>query len=192
MLEAGRGGGRARVFVALSVPEGVRGVLGPYLAACAAEAPGYRWVPAGNLHLTLRFVGGVDPDVLQALRAALAAMRWAPFRLRLGDVGTFGGRTSPRVVWLGLREGADAATALAAAVDAACVDAGLGGADAPFRPHLTLARRPRPGARLSTLPSPPVTPAWAATRLTLYQSRLGRPHATYEPLATYPAAGYGE
>lgn len=105
------------------------------------------------------------------------------FGLELGDLGTFKRGRLVRVVWQGLRSGVDALTALAARVDAECEAAGLANEKRPFQAHLTLARaRARDGAELPPLPSPPPLGGWRANELVLYESRLSRAGAVYEPL----------
>ncbi len=146
-------------------------------------APEFRWTPPENLHLTVRFVGNVDRPAVEAVAAALAARSQRAFELALGDVGTFRRGRAVRVVWLGLRAGADEAGALAAQVDAECLSVGLAGEDRPFQPHLTLARsRAREGAALPLLPPAPALDAWRADELILYSSRLTRNGAVYEAI----------
>jgi 2'-5' RNA ligase len=177
-----------RLFVALELPGPQRDRLAGYLAGCEAVAGHYRWVPAANLHLTLRFIGSVPPATLDALRTALDEVSLRPFRMRLGGLGTFGSKALRRVVWIGLEEGGEAASGLAAAVETACVRSGLAAAaDLAFRPHLTLARSGKPGGPLPRLPEPPELAPWEVTGFTLYRSRLGRPHPAYSPLARYGA-----
>jgi 2'-5' RNA ligase len=83
----------------------------------------------------------------------------APFA-RLGPLNAFPNPARPRVLWVGLSEGAGAVTALAGAVDDALRGAGFGPADRPFRAHITLARV-REGAqgletiRDAAIPEPP-------------------------------------
>src|SRR5262245_5397677 len=103
-----------RTFVGLSMPDAHREALAAHLAECARLAPAYRWVEPDALHLTLRFIGNAEPDVLDGVRGRLAAIRAAPFRLALGDSGAFGPRAAPRVVWLGVSEGLADCAALAA------------------------------------------------------------------------------
>ena len=55
-----------RAFLALRLPEEQRRQLAAHVEECARRAPGYRWVPAENLHLTLRFLGPVEPDPFAA------------------------------------------------------------------------------------------------------------------------------
>jgi 2'-5' RNA ligase len=165
------------------MPEAQRGVLAEFVAACAQAVPDFRWTPAANLHLTVRFVGQVDRALVEGIADRLAAMSLPAFDLELGDLGTFRRGRLVRVVWLGLRSGAEAVTTLAAAVEAECAKAGLEGESRPFQPHLTLARAsPRDGAVLPPLPEQPRLSGWRATELVLYSSRLGRTGSVYEPL----------
>ena len=174
---------RVRAFFGLPVPGAQRTELDPYLAACAAIAPDFRWTPAANLHLTVRFIGSTEPSVAEAIADRLTEQHLVGFELELGDVGTFKRGRLVRVVWLQVRAGADAARELAAQVEAECVRAGLAPEPRPFQPHLTLARaRPRDGAELPPLPSPPELEPWRADELILYKSLLGRGGSVYEPL----------
>ena len=174
---------RIRAFFGLPVPEAQRKELDPYLAACAAVAPDFRWTPAANLHLTVRFIGTIEASAAEGIADRLAERHLAGFELELGDVGTFKRGRLVRVVWLQVRAGADAARELAAQVEAECVLAGLAPESRPFQSHLTLARaRPRDGAVLPPLPGPPELEPWRAGELILYRSQLGRAGAVYEPL----------
>ncbi len=176
-------GSNVRAFFGLPVPEAQRGLLAEFVGACAEAAPDFRWTPAANLHLTVRFVGQVERALVEGIADRLAAMSLPAFDLELGDLGTFRRGRLVRVVWLGLRSGAPAVTTLAAAVEAECANAGLDGEARPFQPHLTLARaRPRDGAVLPPLPEQPRLSGWRATEVVLYSSRLGRPGSVYEPL----------
>ena len=175
--------GRIRTFVALRLPDAQRDLLAAHLAACARLAPAYRWVEPDSLHLTLRFLGDVERDVLERVRRELAAVRSAPFRLALEGRGVFGPRTAPRVVWMAVGEGRDACAALASGVEAACRSAGLEADPRGFRPHVTLARAE--GERLPELPEPPALAAWTVEDLVLYESRLQQ-RPRYVPLEVYP------
>jgi 2'-5' RNA ligase len=163
------------------VPEPQREQLGLFIAECQGIAPGFRWATTENLHLTMRFVGGVDRPVVEGVAGAIGSLPLASFDLALGGIGTFGRGRAVRVVWLGLRAGADAAVALAAQVEAECVRAGLPPEERAFQPHLTLARaRGREGANLPDLPAAPDLEPWRAAELVLYASRLSRSGAVYE------------
>ena len=177
--------GTIRTFVALELPEAHREALAAHLADCGRRAPGHRWVEPDSLHLTLRFLGNVEPDVLDLVRDRLAGVRGTPFRLAIGHRGVFGPRAAPRVVWIGVDEGLEDCVRLAAAVEAACRAAGLAPEEREFRAHVTLARARSEGARIpAELPAPPELPPWTARDFVLFESRL-RQLPRYVPLDRY-------
>ena len=98
---------RVRLFAAVELPDPARAAIEAATQRLRTTLPGLRWVPAENLHLTLVFLGWVDPDQLDPIRAELevAAAPAAPFRARLGAAGRFPDRGAPRVVWFGFTSG---------------------------------------------------------------------------------------
>ena len=175
--------GVVRAFFGLPLPEEHRAELDPFLARCGALAPEFRWTPAANLHLTVRFLGQVEVAVADGIADRVAAAEPVSFEVRLGELGTFKRGRLARVVWLGLSAGAREAGALAELVEAECVRAGLEPERRRFNAHLTLARaRPRDGSQLPALPDPPDLPGWRASELILYRSRPGRGGSVYESL----------
>jgi len=181
-----------RAFFGLPLPEAQRRLMSAHLADCAAGAPGFRWVEPAGLHLTLRFIGRVDPAVALQIGERLVARRLSTLRLELGERGTFGRGRMVRVVWAGLRSGEKDATRLATQVEAECAAAGLAPETRPFAPHLTLGRaRQRDGAVLPELPPIPSLEAWTADELVLYRSHLGSAGARYEPLVRVRLAPSG-
>jgi 2'-5' RNA ligase len=180
---------RVRAFFGLPVPEPQREELAPFLNACSQVAPHFRWTPRDNLHLTIRFVGNVERGLVESVAGALAHRSFAAFDVELGDVGSFGRGRAARVVWLGLRKGAEVAAALASQVEEECVRVGLAAESRPYTAHLTLARaRPRGGASLPELPALPRVRPWRADQLVLYSSRLTRTGTVYEVLRTLELA----
>ena len=174
---------RVRAFFGLPLPEAHRTALDAYISACAAAAPQFRWTPAANLHLTIRFLGHLEQAVAEGIADRLGDDPQAGFDVRLDGTGTFKRGRLARVVWMGLASGTEAMAALAAAVEAACVAAGLEPEPRRFSAHLTLARaRARDGAVLAALPPPPELPAWRVETLVLFRSHLGRAGSVYEPL----------
>jgi len=131
-----------RTFVALLIPPAWGSHLEALSGNLAARTSGLSWVKSGNLHITLRFLGNLDEAAVERARASVAAaasQASAP-SARLGPLSAFPNFVRPRVLWVGLSDGAEAVTALARAVDDALGGAGFGPPDRPFRPHVTLAR----------------------------------------------------
>ncbi len=175
-----------RAFVAVPVEDPVvrRRLAGA--RSLLPELRGVRWVPEGQLHFTLKFLGETEEERVVAARAAtVRAAASASFRLVLQGLGAFPPRGPARVLWAGCGEGAVELSALARAVEEAFVAEGFPREERPFSPHLTVARvkDPDAGRRLARLlPSVPPEPfgAVAVSGLVLFRSELtsrGAEHA---------------
>lgn len=125
------------VFVAVVPPLEVVAALSERLEHL--PIPGRR-VPPPNFHVTLRFIGKVDPVSYDRLLAALGTRPLVePFRMRLGGLGAFPNPRRATVVWVGV-ESDPVLDELAATVEDAVVSAGFDPEERPFVPHLTVAR----------------------------------------------------
>lgn len=150
-------GRRIRCFVAVDLdPEvtsaiarvaelGRRGVSenrGARESASARRGAGsdVRWIPARNLHVTLKFLGQVPIDRLAPIGRALAkaARRVPPFEILAWGVGGFPTLARARVLWVGLR--GEALVALARYVDDELASIGFSSDDRPIVPHVTIGR----------------------------------------------------
>jgi 2'-5' RNA ligase len=99
------------------------------------------WVPADRLHVTVRFIGEVDPARAQAIDAALAPdLSISPFEFTVAGVGTFPDLGAPRVVWAGGGAGADARAAVEADVSMRLDGCGVPREPRAYHPHVTMAR----------------------------------------------------
>lgn len=187
-----------RAFVAVPVEDPV---TRRRLAGARSLVPrlhGVRWIPEGQLHFTLKFLGEIAEErVASARSATVRAAASAPFRLALEGLGAFPPRGPARVLWAGCGEGAGALSRLADAVEAAFLAEGFPPEERPFSPHLTLARvkDPDAGRRISrALPSIPAEPfgVVAVSSLVLYRSELTPRGAEYDELLRvaleFPAA----
>ena len=143
------------------------------------------WVHADRMHLTLLFIGNADEPLERRIVSAFAEpVQQAPFDIAFDGLGFFPPHDPPRVLWLGIRDGADQLRAVQRAVVKR-----LELAEERFTPHLTLARFRDRVAR--TKLKDIVTVAASAgpsriDRVTLYQSRLSPAGSTYVPLAEAP------
>jgi 2'-5' RNA ligase len=182
------------MFVALWPPAEAVDELAGAVGAVRPLAPGLRWVPPEQWHLTLAFYGEVPPerrdDVAERLARAARRHR-AP---SLGFAG--GGRFGDRVLFVKVDGDREPLGRLAASATAAGRRAGLAMADRPYRAHLTLARGGGTDLRpLVTALRTHEGPRWRATELCLMRSRLGKGpggRPVYEVDATWPLAGEPE
>jgi 2'-5' RNA ligase len=187
-----RDAGGIRSFVAVLLPEPLRARLDEAAAPLRRGAAAVSWVRAENLHVTLRFLGGVDEGTIGRVREALAeaAAGLAPFRIVLQGFGGFPASRAPRVVWVGVTEGGDRLGALHGRVEAALARRRIPAEGRPFHPHVTLgrAREPRGEAGLVELLGAPGAPLGETVvdAIHLMRSELHPAGARYSVLAREP------
>src|SRR6266704_6979700 len=96
-----------RAFVALCLDAGTREAVSAEIERLRPLSRVVAWVPAENLHLTLKFLGEQTDARLHEVIAALeeATAGRGPFSLTLHGVGAFPGMDRPRILWVGVAEG---------------------------------------------------------------------------------------
>jgi 2'-5' RNA ligase len=182
---------RARLFVALDLPQDVRAGLVDWQQTALAD-PALRIVAPGALHITLVFLGyQAEKDVKAIAKAAFGVEAVAPaVELAAEPVGIPRGKR-PRLIALGANS--DETLTLQRRVEERLVEGGFHEPEKrAFWPHLTVARvRPEaPGSRkpalIRTQPHPlseHMFRFFRPTRLVLFKSHLRRTGAEYEAMA---------
>jgi 2'-5' RNA ligase len=135
-----------RAFIAIELPAAIRqqlDALERQIQAAAGEPArrAVRWVPAGNIHLTLKFLGEEPAAKLAPLAELLQreSARVAPFEMQVGELGAFPNLRRPRVIWVGT-QAPPALLALQQAIEAGARRLGYPAEERGFSPHLTLGR----------------------------------------------------
>ena len=176
-----------RTFFAVDVPPEVR-ESAARVRAELEPASELRWVAEENLHLTLKFLGDVDPLEVPKLlgRAVGRVARQQPFEVGVGGIGASPSLRASKVLWLGINQGSAELAKLARKLEAAGRGVGAVRDRQPFRAHLTLARSRQPLAfELNSLPSVD-SQSFCVDEVVLYESRLSSSGSTYLPLARLP------
>jgi RNA 2',3'-cyclic 3'-phosphodiesterase len=181
---------RARLFVALDLPDDVRAGLVDWQRTALAD-PALRPVKPESLHITLVFLGyQAEKDVKKISKAAFDVDAQAPAVEIVADpVGV--PRNRPRLIALDARS--EETVALQKQVEENLVAEGFYEPEKrPYWPHLTMARvRPEaPGSRkpaqIRNEPHPlpeHMFRFFRPARLVLFKSHLRRTGAEYESLA---------
>lgn len=187
-----------RLFAAIELDEAARAAIAEEQLRLAELLRGHRasvprLVSAEHMHLTLVFIGEVPDERAQTIVSAAAAPIGLPrFGVGFGGIGAFPPRGAPRVLWLGVADGAPAVLELQEVVAARLEKVGVPRDRRPYHPHLTLGRwkesgpsdRPRPDEK---------TPAMVARvevgSVALIQSRSSSKGPTYSVLARAPLNG---
>jgi 2'-5' RNA ligase len=130
-----------RAFIAIELDAGIKDQLQTLIGQLKASRADVRWVNAGGMHLTLKFLGEIDDGQALRIKGILSeiARRHPPFPLSLERTGAFPDETRPRVLWVGFAA-APELLALQEEIDRSLEAEGFEREKRGFTPHLTLGR----------------------------------------------------
>lgn len=175
-----------RLFVAVELPEDIK----ERLAICRGGIEGARWQGIEQMHLTLCFIGEVDPLREADIRTALAGLRFTPFQVTLAGIGLFGKARKPRALWVGVDD-PKPVKHLHEKIIQSLLGAGVASEDRKFMPHVTLARfRGGRARRLEDFLdhyAGLALPAFDVRSFALISSHLSQAGARYRVEEIYPA-----
>ncbi len=177
-----------RLFVALDLPQALRQRLALLTGHGMAGA---RWVPPGNHHLTLRFIGETPAYQAEEIDNALAVLRAPAFSLELAGLGTFSKSGRSTALWVVVARNPQLEH-LRSKIETALQRVGLEPERRRFAPHVTL-------ARLDGVPEAKLAAYLQANNLfraepvpiehfTLFSSLIGKEQPVYTPEVEYPLA----
>ena len=183
-----------RVFCAVELPEDLRARVAERVRQLRSEFPDVRasWERPEKLHVTLKFLGDLQPARVEALTAAVAsaAASVEPFELAVDEPGSFPPHGQPRVLWLGIGDASGRLAFMHRSLESECASAGFPREPRAFKPHLTLARIRAPrGARelAAAHRETPFEPQrFKASEIVVMQSELGPGGSRYTPLSRHP------
>ncbi|TWT70250.1 RNA 2',3'-cyclic phosphodiesterase [Crateriforma conspicua] len=184
-----------RSFIAVPLEKPVERSAVKLLKSLQQEQDGIRWVPAENLHLTLKFLGDVDnrqvPVVCEAIRSVVSQVDAFPLSFR----GTMAlpSDLKARVLCAGVDDPTQTLVQMVASLEKAMAELGFKPEARDYVPHLTLGRvrktsrranddvlrrlRAQQDVHLGTM---------TADRALLMASFLDRGGPTYQVMATIP------
>ncbi len=139
-----------RLFIAIPLPEKLQTNLAKTLPERSKmNTLGIRPSEAGNIHITLKFLGEVEKTRIPAVTTAIqvAAAGIPAFEIMLTQGGCFPNRSQPRILWIGGNT-PDALCSLVTRLEEECCKIRFEPESKPFRLHATLARiQPYPSAQ---------------------------------------------
>ena len=176
-----------RLFVGIEFPPELK----LRLSLLNVGLPGAKWVDAGNLHVTLRFIGEVDEGTAGDIDDALLQIRAPRFALALAGIGHFGNGAAARMIWIGVEKN-PALLHLHEKVENALMRLRLVPEGRRYVPHVTLARlRQVPPARLQEFLTEHAlfrAEPFPVDRFSLVASYLTKAGPIYEEQADYRLA----
>ena len=186
-----------RAFIAFPLPRRVLDYFAGVQHCLAAQGIRARWVRPEGMHLTLKFLGRLVPEKIDAVAALLdtVAARYTPLQLTALGLGGFPNRGRPRILWAGIEGQSMRLGCLQQDIETGLAPLGWSKEKRPYKGHLTLARAKgrRPFERhirellAQCEPNEPV--GFVADKLTLYRSRLRPGGAVYDIISQRVLSG---
>jgi len=200
---------KIRAFIAINLPDHARASVAEFQQQLQTQIArdgfsdfqkkALRWTRPEQIHLTLKFLGSVPRERIDALCAAFArtCAGTGAFDLAIGDAGCFPSLAKPRVIWVGLDGDLNALRDLQLRVDAATREFSAREENREWTPHLTICRVGKTNDRdfrkisaaikrvieqKTNLAFPRAS--WRVNCADLMQSKLTPSGSVYTPLAT--------
>jgi 2'-5' RNA ligase len=184
-----------RVFLAIELSLDVRKKLSELQQQLRKTLPPINWVRPESIHLTLKFLGYVDPSSISRLLSVLKPIgkKQHVFSIDVHGLGVFPQVKHPRIFWIGLTGNTQALQELVLEIEAALEPLGFPPEEKAYHPHLTLARIKRENATVGSallenqvLEKDQHLGTLTIDRFTLIQSDLDSSGARYTSLWTVP------
>jgi len=130
-----------RSFIAIDIPAEIKTELTALQDSLKRLGAAVSWTRPEGVHLTLKFLGDVEPHVIPDIVNALigAVNNTMSFNIIVEGVGCFPNPRRPKVLWVGL-QGGEILSQLQSAVETVTEPLGFPKENRRFNPHLTLGR----------------------------------------------------
>lgn len=142
-----RSGDVIRTFVCIEIPQSIKDRIGELQNELRKTGASVSWTRPSNIHLTLKFLGGVPAlriaNVSRAVERAASAI--SPFEIEVAGSGCFPSVRNPRVLWIGLSNVPDTMNELYSNIESQLEREGFAREKRKLSPHLTIGRIRVPG-----------------------------------------------
>jgi 2'-5' RNA ligase len=131
-----------RTFIALELPPSVISLLTKVQEDLKSTRLRAKWVRPENIHLTLKFLGNINPTDIDKISGAMmdAVDDFGAINLVAEGVGVFPGLKRPRVIWIGLGGQIQSLFAMQRVLEDNLAGLGFKKEKRSFKGHLTLGR----------------------------------------------------
>ena len=126
-----------RAFIAIELPEEIKTILSNLQNELKQARADVKWVKPENIHLTLKFLGEIEQDLIKEIQPILEeiAQKKPCFSLYLSSLGAFPKLQYPRVIWISLTND-QAVIEIAKDLEKELLRIGLAAESRPFSSHI--------------------------------------------------------
>ena len=133
-----------RIFAAIDISDQARRQVAAYIETLRAAFPRIRagWERAEKLHLTLKFLGGIDERQLADFKNVVEniSKQISSFKLKISKTGVFPNAGNPRILWIDMSDESGSLAKINQMLETECGKIGFPGEKRKFLPHLTIGR----------------------------------------------------
>lgn len=97
-------------------------------------------VKSENIHITMRFLGNIRPNMIDQIHNEMKQLSFAPFDVEIRGVGVFPSPKYARVIWAGIKEGTNELEDVFNQLEPHLVKLGFKPDKRGFSAHITIAR----------------------------------------------------
>lgn len=181
-----------RTFVAIELPAQIKEQIASVQAELKKTSAQVSWVKPDNIHVTLKFLGEVSEEKIDAVYSAtqVGCQGRKTFRISLKGLGGFPNLKRPRVIWVGTSQGEKELVDLQSRIETELEKKGFPKEERKFTPHFTIGRIKFPKG-IETLSEKVeraefATPEFEVKEIVIMQSQLHPSGAIYTPLKKVP------
>jgi 2'-5' RNA ligase len=173
-----------RSFLALEIPQDIVVYLGSVTDRLAGRTEGVKWVRNEGIHITIKFLGEIEDLMADRVEEVLTPIggRYAPIKVRIGQLGAFPTMKSARIIVVKLKEGIESTQAIFAGVEEGLEKIHVEREKRGLVPHITIGRRRIPKPFPNGDPMPIEEKAFVIENLVLFKSTLRPGGAIYTPI----------
>jgi RNA 2',3'-cyclic 3'-phosphodiesterase len=129
-----------RLFVALHIPSEVRSRIFRLIEEIIPHYESFKWEKFDKIHLTLKFIGHVDENLLEEIKNKLSFIEnYNKFHFKLKDFNFFFRNNNPQILWIGLGT-SDPLKKLVKEIENALIPFSFPPEKREYKAHLTLLR----------------------------------------------------
>lgn len=185
-----------RTFTSIELSYELKQALSKIIDVCKQTQADVKWVKPENIHITLKFLGGITEEQIELVKKQLSniAMAINSFYMELRGAGTFPEKRIPRIIWIGIDKGKEDLIKCVDLIEKSLCKIGFKKEDRIFTPHITIGRvrSPKNVPLLKNKLNEYENISFGnclAKEMTLMKSELSREGSTYTAIAKFSFIG---
>ena len=170
-----------RAFIAIELPEYIKKEVDRLIKQEQKKELPIKWIGFENLHITLKFLGEIDESMKEKITPILKKIsgEFSSSDISLSGIGCFPHPGRPRVLWIGVKQGARMLADIACEIDKSLYPLGFK-EEKRFHSHLTIGRIKKHCRVDDILTREIETEAFSVDSVTLFSSVLKPTGPTYQ------------